>query len=179
MRLFLGIPLPAEIADELSSASERLRSRDDGLRWSAPESWHITLQFLGNSSQEQYSCLVPRLRDLRLRTISLRLGSLNVFDRTGILFVEAQLTPELSALQQAITGATALCGFTPEAREYHPHITLARAKGRAGKLALRTLKAGLQQPKFSSFLAREFLLYESILGPAGSRYIVRERFILR
>ena len=45
MRLFAGIPLAAAVIDELSAISIRLRSNDDGLRWSAPESWHITLQF--------------------------------------------------------------------------------------------------------------------------------------
>lgn len=179
MRLFLGIPLPEAVVGELSTITARLRSRDDGLRWSEPESWHVTLQFLGNTSQEQYSCLAVRLRNLHSQPVSLRLASLNVFDRAGVLFVEVQLTHGLIALQQAVTEATAPCGFAPEAREYHPHITLARAKGTASKPALRRLQPGFQQPRFSSFSAQEFLLYESILSSDGSRYIIREHFRLR
>ncbi len=62
MRLFAGIPIAAAVIDELSAVSLRLRSSTDGLRWSAPESWHITLQFLGSTGQEQYDCTVARLQ---------------------------------------------------------------------------------------------------------------------
>jgi RNA 2',3'-cyclic 3'-phosphodiesterase len=73
MRLFAGIPLAAAVIDELSAISVRLRSNDDGLRWSAPDSWHITLQFLGNTGQEQYDCTVARLAELRSPAIPIRL----------------------------------------------------------------------------------------------------------
>ena len=51
--LFIGIPLAAATANDLTAAVNRLRSTANqraasgNLRWSAPESWHITLQFLG------------------------------------------------------------------------------------------------------------------------------------
>ena len=68
MRLFVGIPLPAGVIEELSAISMRLRSSDDGLRWSTPESWHITLQFLGNTPE--YECTVARLRELRTPAVA-------------------------------------------------------------------------------------------------------------
>jgi hypothetical protein len=34
------------------------------------------------------------------------------------------------------------------------------------------------QPRFTRFVAEEFLLYESFLGSAGARHEVRERFPL-
>ena len=64
MRLFVGVPLADEVIEELSAVSMRLHSSEDGLRWSAPESWHITLQFLGNTSE--YECIVARLGELSL-----------------------------------------------------------------------------------------------------------------
>jgi 2'-5' RNA ligase len=74
MRLFAGIPLAAAVIDELSAISLRLQSSADGLRWSAPESWHITLQFLGNTGQEQYECTVARLREMRSPSVSYSTG---------------------------------------------------------------------------------------------------------
>jgi 2'-5' RNA ligase len=80
-------------------------------------------------------------------------------------------------LQERVTAATQPCGFVPEARPYQPHITLARGKGQRRDLG--ELKAKIRrQPDFTRFVAREFLLYESFLSPAGSRYEVRERFTL-
>ena len=65
MRLFVGIALSDAVVHELKSVVARLRSNGGpaerqtrespsaGLRWTAPESWHITLQFLGNATPEQ------------------------------------------------------------------------------------------------------------------------------
>ena len=46
MRLFIGIPLPPIVIDELTQLTARLRSKEDNFRWPAPETWHVTLQFL-------------------------------------------------------------------------------------------------------------------------------------
>jgi 2'-5' RNA ligase len=181
MRLFIGIPLAAAVIDELSTISARLKSRDDGLRWTAPESWHITLQFLGNTSHEQYECVVTRLHKLHLPPVPIRLEELDFFDRAGVFFAGICITPELLQLQERVTAMTAPCGFVPEARPFQPHITLARGKGKGTRQGLRELKTKLEDrksrpPKFTRFVAREFLLYESFLGSGGARYEIRERF---
>ena len=176
MRLFIGIPLAAAVIDELRAASARLRSAGDGLRWTAPESWHVTLQFLGNTSPEPYACVVARLRALHVPPVPVCLEKLGCFDRAGILIASVRLTPELLLLQERVTEATQLCSFVPEARPFQPHITLARSKGRHD---LGNLKAKIRRPiNFTRSIAREFLLYESFLSPAGSRYEIRERFPL-
>jgi RNA 2',3'-cyclic 3'-phosphodiesterase len=176
MRLFVGIPLAAAVIEELSAISMRLQSHADGLRWSVPESWHITLQFLGNTPQ--YECIVSGLRDLRSPSVPIQLEGLGFFDRAGVFFAGVNLTPELEALQQRVTAATGLCGFIPETRPYHPHISLARSKTK-GARGLRELKGKIHRdPRFSGFVAEEFVLYESVLGPGGSRYEIRDQFIL-
>ena len=97
-----------------------------------------------------------------------------------MFFAGVRLTQELIELQQRVTAATELCGFVPEARPFNPHITLARSKGRARQSGLRAVRAKLQgEPRFTRFVAREFLLYESFPGAEGSRYEIRERFALR
>jgi len=180
MRLFAGIPLAAAVIDELSTISVRLRSSADGLRWSAPESWHITLQFLGNTGQEQYECTVARLREFRSPTVPIQLEGLGLFERAGVFFAGVSLTPELRALQQRVTAATGLCGFIPETRPYHPHVTLARTKGKGRTHGLHELKSRIHcEPAFTSFVAEEFVLYESVTRPTGALYEVRERFPLR
>ncbi len=179
MRLFVGIPLTTKVIDELSGVSVRLRSDADDLRWSAPGSWHITLQFLGNTGEEQYECVVARLRELRLAPVPIRLEELGFFDRAGIFFADVRLTPELLLLQQRVIAATGLCGFAAESRSYQPHITLARNTGRNQRRGLRQFKTKIQgQPHFSRFVAEEFMLYESLPGPNGSHYKIRERFPL-
>jgi 2'-5' RNA ligase len=129
MRLFIAIPLAAAVIDELSAVVARLRQKEDGLRWASAESWHITLQFLGNASPEQYRRLTVRLCELHSPFFSIGLESLGCFDRAGIFFAGVQVTPQLLSLQQSVTAATSRCGFVAETHPFHPHITLARAKG--------------------------------------------------
>jgi RNA 2',3'-cyclic 3'-phosphodiesterase len=179
MRLFIAIPLAVPVVDELSAISLRLQSSGDGLRWSLPESWHITLVFLGSTGPEQFECIVARLREVRMPPVPVKLEGTGFFDRAGIFFAGVSLTPELLALQQRVGAATRLCGFIPETRPYHPHITLARSKGKSGAQGLRKLKTQIRrQPSFTSFVAEDFLLYESFTKPTGSLYEVRERFPL-
>jgi 2'-5' RNA ligase len=179
MRLFVGIPLAAAVVDELSATSVRLQSDGNELRWSAPESWHISLQFLGNTGREQYECTVARLHEIHLPPVPILLERLGFFDHAEIVFAGVRLTPELLLLHVRVTVATELCGFVRDTRPYQPHITLARGKGKGQRQALRELKTKVRpQPYFTRFVAEEFLLYESFLGPAGSRYEIRERFPL-
>lgn len=177
MRLFLGIPLPALVVEELMRVSLRYRAAGDGLRWSAPESWHITLQFLGSVEAERLACIRQALHVLRHAPVSIAPGPLDIFDRAGVFFAGIDLTPGLESLQRHITAATLPCGFPPETRPYHPHVTLARSKAGAGALSLRALKERIRRsPVFTRFEASEYVLYESLPGPGSARYEVRDRF---
>lgn len=183
MRLFVGIPLADAVERELQAATARLRSSSGSaaapLRWTAPESWHITLQFLGSATAEQLACLAAQLGEVRSAPVRVELGALGCFERAGVLFADVLATTELAALAERVVAATGRCGFVAETRPFHPHITLARAKGPGREAGLRSLASTLRNlPRFSRFTAKEFLLYESYLSSAGARYEVRGRFPL-
>jgi len=175
MRLFIGIPMSHEVTEQLAAVRARLERPADGLRWSAPESWHITLQFLGATSPGQYDCVLSHLRAVNAKPVPVQLEGLGFFERTGVFFAGVRVSPELAALQKIIATAMSGCGFEPEERPYHPHITLARNRGREDGVRGLKARAGAA-PQFAAFVAHEFLLYESFPGPQGSRYEVRARF---
>lgn len=178
MRLFVGIPLANEVIAALERITNGLRSGAENLRWASPDAWHITLQFLGETSPEKYACTVAHLRETRSPHVPISIEGTGVFDRAGVFFAGVSVSPELRQLQKLVVAATAPCGFVPEERPYHPHVTLARAKG-DGRQVLRKLKSRITvQPAIPRFAATEFRLYEAFLGPGGSRYEVRERFPL-
>ena len=110
--------MAAAVIDELSAISRRLQSGADGLRWTASATWHITLQFLGETSREQSECVVARLRELHLPPVPVRLEGLGFFDRAGVFFAGVKVSHELLLLQERVTAATALCGFASEARPF-------------------------------------------------------------
>lgn len=177
MRLFIGIPLADVVREEIAAIVAELRRGGEELRWSAPEAWHITLQFLGNADAKQLDCLKSSLGEVHSPPLPVQLGALGAFERAGVLFVDVEVQPELAALQQKVVAATAKCGFVPEGRPFHPHITLARAKGRTRLRGVPAPRSRHENPpQFTPFEAREFLLYESFTGEGGSRYEVRARF---
>jgi len=188
MRLFIGIPLPDAVIRELFTVVSRLRPAAGRVRWSAPESWHITLQFLGNATEDQLACLARQLAEVCSAPVRIEIGELGSFERSGVFFVGVAVTPGLTALQESVVAATGHCGFIAEARPYRPHITLARKSGNRGtrdrgtrddrveSKGMQDLVARAGADRFSAFTANEFLLYESHLGSEGSRYEVRARF---
>lgn len=177
MRLFVGIPMDVACRRALEALAARLRTADDGLRWTAPAGWHITLQFLGAATPEQCACVQERLAAIRQVRFAISLDAPAFFERAGAFVVEVHPSPDLIKLQQRVTAATAPCGFAAEERPYRPHLTLARSKG--GRAALTALRKRLGDgAKFAPFEAREFVLYESFLEPGGARYEARGRFDL-
>ena len=179
MRLFIGIPLASEAVDALERLSRSLRSPGDSLRWSSPETWHITLQFLGETSAERCGCLTERLSAIKAPAVPVWLHGTGFFDRAGVFFAGVNVSPELRQLEKRVVAATSQCGVAVEERPYHPHVTLARAKGDGKAGALRKLKGiAKNEIEFPAFVAREFLLYESFLDGRGARHEVRARFPL-
>jgi 2'-5' RNA ligase len=163
------------VTAQLAAVRDGLARPNDGLRWSAPEAWHITLQFLGATAPAQYDCVVSRLRALHFTPVPVNLEGLGFFERAGVFFAGVHLSPELIALQKSVIAATSQCGFKPKDRPYHPHITLARNRGRENGIRVLKPRVG-PAPQFAAFTATEFLLYESFPNAQGSRYEVRARF---
>ena len=135
MRLFVGIPLAEAVTQEVAALTARLKRDNDGLRWSAPESWHITLQFLGNTTEEKYACVAAALGGVAGAPVGVQLTELGVFEGAGVFHVDVALTKELTDLQRRVTRANEACGFVAEERTYDPHITLARIQTKTGRRA--------------------------------------------
>lgn len=177
MRLFVAIPLPEQTTAEITQAVAVIRQtvHAHDLRWSSPESWHITLQFLGSVTAQQYPCVLDQLRSVHSQPLRIAADRIGTFARAGILYAGIKSCPQLLELQKSITAATRSCGFALEDRPYLPHITSARTHARTRRLsaiAENTMGPNL----FHSFTAQGFALYETVAGPP-SRYEIREEFL--
>jgi 2'-5' RNA ligase len=177
MRLFVGLAISEAAQETLERLTLRLRAKDDGLRWSTREQWHVTLVFLGEVEDAARTALLRELKSVRQPALTLRMERLGVFERSGILHAEVEVTPELLRLYEAVAAMVKRTGLEIEERPYRAHITLARARNREGRKAIGRLRGAAEQQRLrASWKAEEFLLYESQLSPGGSRYVVRERF---
>jgi 2'-5' RNA ligase len=177
MRLFVGLAIPEEVKQALERVTLRVRAQDDGLRWSTPDQWHVTIVFLGEVGDEARGRLARELALLRLPRVSLQMDGFGVFERVGILHAQVEVTPELLRLHEAVAAAVGRAGLEVEDRPYRAHVTLARSRNRQGKKTIERLRTGSSQLRLKAgWEAAEFLLYESKLSPKGSTYVVRERF---
>lgn len=177
MRLFVGLAVSEAVKDALERLTLRLRVKDDGLRWSTPDQWHVTLAFLGEVNDEARARLVQELREVRQPIQALQIDGLGVFDRAGILHAKVEVTPQLQRLYGAVVAVVKRVGLELEDRPYRAHITLARSRNRDGRKTIGRLRGSAEQQRLRErWEAHEFLLYESQLSTGGSRYVVQERF---
>lgn len=129
MRFFVAIPVPLEVAAPLAGALDPIRERHDGLRWTGPGTWHVTLAFLGDVDQrpdEVAATLRPALDGWE--GVDLRLAGGGRFD-SAVLWLGVDDDPPgtlrsaSTRLQEAAIGA----GHPVHRRELEAHLTLARA----------------------------------------------------
>jgi 2'-5' RNA ligase len=178
MRLFVGIPPSAAAVSELTEALERLPRGGTGMRRLPPANWHLTLQFLGTATEQQFACVVEALGWIQVVPFSITLDGLEGFLSSGVFIASALTSPEMVALRNQILQTTASCGFVQDSRPFQPHLTLMRSRGRE-RAGLRRLLEGIrEQPRLTPFVATEFVLYESLTHTGGAEYVARRRYPL-
>ena len=165
MRLFLGLPIPSELSQALTRLTRAIEFPKG--RPTAPENLHLTLVFLGEVAEPKLRHIEQELSKLNFAPFPLKLTSLNTFPRAGVLVAEVEPTRPLLHLQAKLAAAMARCGFPPEDRPYHPHITLARFHG---PLRLNRNQQALPPSLQRSFTADTVNLYRSHLTPTGAHY---------
>lgn len=156
---------PDDVLDRVAAIE---RPAIDGLRWTRPDQWHVTLRFLGDSD---VAPVTAALRGVSVGPSRAGLGpTVGRFDHR-VLHVPVTGLDEVA---RAVVVVTAHLGRPPEDRPFRGHLTLARvAKG--ARVDLRRL-AGV--PLEAAWHVGSFCLVESRLSPAGARYQVLERFEL-
>jgi 2'-5' RNA ligase len=171
MRLFLGLPIPPELAQALTRLTRAIELPKG--RWTAPENLHLTLVFLGEVAEPTLPLIERELSELTFAPFQLKFTSLNTFPRAGALFAEVESARPLLRLQANVAAGMARCGFAPkdseapEDRPYYPHITLARFHG---PLRLSQRQRALPTSLQRGFTADTVNLYRSHLTPTGSHY---------
>jgi 2'-5' RNA ligase len=183
-RLFVAINLGPEVAAAVGRAVARVRSHAPRASWGAHPAAHLTLVFLGNVPDDRLEPVRGVVREAARRheTLTLRVHGTGGFGRPThprTLWAGVDGDREsLLALVADLWRALVPLGFTPEDREFHPHLTLARARGPRGDPDLARCAAALRDHAFGAVHARTITLYRSELLPSGARHHVVEECAL-
>lgn len=180
MRLFLALEIPDLLRRALQEVQDTLRRSEEGWRWVRPEGLHVTLRFLGEVSAERLPALSPLwgAAAAAAGAADIEVAGLGAFPPRGrprVLWVGLRdgsggnLADLAAALEEVARGA----GFSPQARAFAPHLTLARAASGAAPHRPRA-EIGV----LGTFAAREVTLFRSVPGRGGAVYTALERYPL-
>ena len=131
MRLFVAAELPGRVLEALSETSALLRSRVQG-RYVAPDSFHMTLAFLGEVAGLRVEDAIAALDDACTGQpeIKIALGPLGSFGRPRKATLWQGLSlgvDELGGLAGDVREALAERGLSYDPLAFVPHVTLMRA----------------------------------------------------
>lgn len=165
-RLFLGFPATSLatplglIQDKLSLSGRRIPQ----------EQLHMTLRFLGNLTERQYTSLLSQLSTMALPRFMLRLEQLGCFPRANVVWIGPTTVPvELTTLYQELNNRCGSLKLAPPHRAYRPHITLFRHPCLPELPAITPL---IYRPS-------ELCLYQSTHTEQGPYYRIQSRWPLK
>ena len=170
MRLFIAITPPATALAEIDAAVAPLRAARPELTWSRPESWHVTLAFLGEVKEAVVPRLAERLERAAARYAQLELsaagaGAFPTVPRARVLWTGIRGDHEtLGKMADSVAAGARKAGAPPpgERRRFRPHITLARSRQPAD---FRPLVSALTDYSGPVWMADRIHLIRSYLGP--------------
>jgi 2'-5' RNA ligase len=174
-RLFTGIEVPRDVAASLSM----LRGGLPGARWVDPETYHMTLRFIGDVDHALARDLAEALDEIAARPIPITLDALDSFGggRPRVVLARARPNRALSELQAEHERAARVVGLPPEPRKFTPHVTLARLRD-ASPLAVADWLGSRAIGRPLAFTADRFMLFSSRSGHGGPPYVVEAEYAL-
>ena len=193
MRLFVGIDIPDEIRQRIARYVEGVRGFAPDARWVKPETFHVTLKFLGETKPETAEELKRELTKLQHEKFDIHFGGCGFFPNprsARVFWIGVDADDRLPQLAAQVDETCSHFGFERERSELKPHLTLARAGRSSGNphqrggstfpvfKLLADRIAPMPPPDFGTMTAQAFFLYESKLSPKGAQYTKIARFQL-
>lgn len=183
MRTFIAVEISEEARGAVARLQEQLKEAGADVNWVEPENLHLTLKFLGEIEEARVPLLTEALSSsLQTPLFTFSLEGVGAFPRPQhpkVFWVGInEGKGPLLELARELESACNRCGFPPEERPFSPHLTIGRVHSPQG---LNRLTQKLQAAEFrgGSTEAKEIILFQSTLGPAGSVYQPLQKFPLR
>jgi RNA 2',3'-cyclic 3'-phosphodiesterase len=175
-RLFTALQIPDDICAELHGLHQPL----PGARWIEPQSYHLTLRFVGDIDRVVAREFADNLASVVIDAFELTIQGLGVFGGNDPRSIWAGVAPSgsLETLAKAHEKAARNAGIPPDKRPFTPHITLARLKNARPESIAQFLT------RYSGYRSEPFFVGQAVLmssrpGVGGGPYAVEDRFPLR
>jgi RNA 2',3'-cyclic 3'-phosphodiesterase len=164
LRLFVGLPLPADAVERLGGWQRRELAGVDDARIVPPENLHVTLAFLGHRPAADVDGVLRVLREVAGRTEPPLLTATGYRETRSVgMVVFADDDGRATRLAEAVGEGLELLGvYERERRRWLPHVTVLRFRQAPG--------AAPAVPDLGPVSPSEVALYHSVLRPTGAQY---------
>jgi len=189
LRLFIAIELSADVRRWLGEARAGLERRmpPGAVRWVNVDSIHLTLKFLGEIPASSVARIRPAMdgaaRECRpFRLVVEGLGCFPDAARPRVIWTGVRDEPALLDLQKRLEDGLEKAGFHRERRAFSPHLTLGRVRDGVTEKQLGDVGQSVQNAPVKAAAAMdvsEYVLFKSVLRPAGPEYSVQYRTAFR
>ena len=197
MRTFVAIPIPPPVQFFIAQKQQQLEALltsahlQQTIRWTPPASVHLTLRFLGETTEQQCQDLQTHLMRLTLAQSSFALslqevGGFPTLRAPAIVWLGLQSTAgALLLLQQQVEAAAQAVGFPAERKAFRPHLTLGRMGRQVASPQVRAIGQWLTQhlkttsapaQAGGTFVVDHLVHLQSQLQPAGPVYTPLQSF---
>lgn len=135
-----------------------------------PSNLHLTLHFIGNTSETKMQCLDQQAEKVRVNKFTIILDHYGYFQKPEIIWMGLkEKTSSLEELYKKLAREFTKCDYYPDNRDYNPHISLIRKTSKPDKLEV------FEPIKWQ---VKEFVLVESLLKDNRVEYSVIQQYPL-
>lgn len=168
-RLFFALWPDDEVRERIIEVCNQLPALQ-GQRLVEPGNIHLTLHFLGNIPLQRIDCFLKQAARVKASPFALQIVHSGYFKKARVLWLGCRHQPaELVNLHKQSGKMIRTCGYQPEQRPYHPHITCARKVTHAiPGIAFKPIHWPVSR----------FVLVQSNSLPDGVEYKVKASFAL-
>lgn len=172
IRSFIAVEIPNAVRNEVAKIIDNFSQANYPVRWVNKENLHLTLIFLGEIQKDFLDKVNKALGEAtkNCRPFEMNLNGIGAFpsQRTPrIIWIGVkQGQNEIIELQANVERPLVKIGYKPEAKKFHPHLTIGRVKGFL-KDASQIFETNYSSPPF---LIKSIVLFKSTLRPEGPIY---------
>jgi len=174
-RIFIAINLSNDIKKQLDKYKDKWPELP--AKWTAKDNLHITLEFLGDLTEEELGevCLVVGDVVKRHNIFSISLDNVSYSEGDRMVWVKGGKSDELSDLKKDLQECLLeRVAFRPELKSFSPHITLARINQWEWKKIEPEERPEINENIEIIFTVESIEVMESELKKGGPRYMVIE-----
>ena len=175
LRCFISLELSEELKRNIYVCVEKLKATRADVKWVRTENLHLTLKFLGDTTEELLKSVHERLISLSRahNRFSLQVSGAGAFPNIKyprVIWLGVRDSEEIIKLQRDIDESMKGLGFKRDDKQFTPHLTIGRVKSMRNEDVLIKELATLKEADFGKIEVINITLMKSELKPGGAEH---------